>query len=77
MSEQSVTAANADWQTSAVLDTPMEICWNFNYAISQEKLSNLYRKAKLGQWIPDEYLDWDTPLDPSKPIVEQTGALLK
>ncbi len=77
MSEHSATAASADWQTSSILDTPMEICWNFNYAISQEKLSNLYRKAKVGQWIPDEYLDWDTPLDPSKPIVEQTGSLLR
>ncbi|HJN49051.1 MAG: ferritin-like domain-containing protein [Pseudomonadales bacterium] len=74
---ESVTAANEDWQTSSILDAPMEICWNFSYAISQEKLANLYKKAKVGQWIPDEYLDWDTPLDPSKPIVEQTGALLK
>ena len=77
MGEDAVTAANADWQTSTVLDTPMEICWNFSYAISEEKLSSLYKKAKVGQWIPDEYLDWDTPLDPSKPIVEQTGSLLK
>jgi hypothetical protein len=51
--------------------TPMEICWQFDYAIDIEKLKNLYGKAKEAQWNGEKDLDWTTPLDPSKPIVNQ------
>ncbi len=51
--------------------TPMEICWQFDYASDIEKLRNLYAKAKDAQWNGEKDLDWSTPLDPSKPIVNQ------
>ncbi len=49
--------------------TPMEICWQFDYAIDIEKLRTLYSKAKEAQWNAEKDLDWSVPLDPSKPIV--------
>jgi hypothetical protein len=51
--------------------TPMEICWQFDYAIDVEKLRNLYAKAKQAQWDAERDLDWSQPIDPSKPIVDE------
>lgn len=51
--------------------TPMEVCWQFDYAIDIEKLRALYAKAKEAQWNGEKDLPWDTALDPSKPIVAQ------
>ena len=67
-----------DWQqTIDSYQTPMDIVWQFSYAISDNKLERLYKKSKQMQWNADEYLDWDIELDPSKPIVEQASGLLK
>jgi P-aminobenzoate N-oxygenase AurF len=54
-----------------VLRTPMEICWQFDYAIDVEKLRNLYAKAKEQQWNAEHDLDWGAAIDPSKPIVDE------
>ena len=50
---------------------PMEICWQFDYAISAEKLGNLYSKAKRAQWDAEQQLDWSTEIDPSQPIIDE------
>jgi hypothetical protein len=50
---------------------PMEVCWQFDYAISHEKLDNLYRKAKQAQWDAEQQLDWSIEIDPSKPIIDE------
>jgi hypothetical protein len=57
--------------TSDVLRAPMEICWQFDYAIDVEKLRNLYAKAKQAQWDAERDLDWSHPIDPSKPLVDE------
>ena len=57
--------------TTDVLTAPMEICWNFEYAIDIEKLRNLYAKAKEQQWNAERDLRWDLAIDPSKPIVDE------
>jgi hypothetical protein len=57
--------------TTDLLKAPMEICWNFDYAIDIEKLRNLYAKAKDNQWNAERDLDWDVALDPSRPIVDE------
>ena len=54
-----------------VLSAPMEICWQFDYAIGIEKLQNLYSKAKRNQWDAEQDLDWSQEIDPSKPIVDE------
>ena len=54
--------------TIETYETPMQVSWNFDYAGEIEKLDDLYNRAKENQWNAAE-LDWDTPIDPSNPIV--------
>jgi hypothetical protein len=61
-----------DWQVVDSYKTPLDICWNFDYAIDIDKLRNLYTKSKKLQWNSDVDLNWDVELDPSSPIVDQT-----
>jgi hypothetical protein len=60
------------WETADVLKSPMEICWQFDYAIDIDKLRNLYSKSKRMQWDAERDLDWDQEIDPSKPLVDET-----
>src|SRR5262245_30199968 len=62
-------APRLDWQVLDTYKTPMEIAWQFDYAIDIEKLRNLYSKAKQNQWDGEQQLDWSVEVDPSKPIV--------
>ncbi len=64
---------STNWETADVLQAPMEICWQFDYAIDIEKLRNLYAKAKENQWNAERDIDWDTEIDPSKPIVDEAS----
>ncbi|MCS5634960.1 MAG: ferritin-like domain-containing protein [Myxococcota bacterium] len=60
-----------NWETADILNSPMEICWQFDYEISREKLKNLYSKSKKLQWDAERDLDWSIEVDPSKPMVSQ------
>lgn len=62
----------SDWTASQAFKAPMEVCWQFDYEISQEKLGNLYRKAKQAQWDAEQQLDWSVTIDPSQPIIDET-----
>jgi hypothetical protein len=57
------------WGELATYETPMDVAWNFTYAIDIEKLRNLYSKAKQNQWDGERLLDWSVEIDPSRPIV--------
>jgi hypothetical protein len=46
----------------------MEVAWNFDYEGAIAKIDDLYHRAKENQWNAAD-LDWDTPIDPSNPIV--------
>ena len=48
---------------------PMNIAWTFKYIMSGDKVEDLYKRAKQNQWDSDELLPWDTPVDPSKPLI--------
>ncbi len=61
-----------NWETADILKSPMEICWQFDYEISREKLRNLYSKSKRLQWDAEQDLDWSIEVDPSRPIVSET-----
>jgi hypothetical protein len=61
-----------NWETADILKTPMEICWQFDYEISHEKLKNLYSKSKRLQWDSEQDLDWSIEIDPSRPIVSES-----
>jgi len=49
-------------------DTLMQVSWNFDYESPVAKLDDLYARAKENQWNAAE-LAWDTPIDPSSPII--------
>jgi hypothetical protein len=51
-----------------LLTAPMEICWQFSYAIDNVKLKALYSKAKQYQWDAETDIDFSLPVDPSRPI---------
>ncbi len=61
-----------NWDTAEILKTPMEVCWQFDYAIDKEKLKNLYSKSKQLQWDAERDLDWGKEIDPSRPLVDES-----
>ncbi|HXQ23001.1 MAG TPA: ferritin-like domain-containing protein [Candidatus Acidoferrales bacterium] len=50
---------------------PMDIVWQFDYAIDIHKLRELYSKAKRFQWDAEQQIDWDQAIDPSKPLIDE------
>jgi hypothetical protein len=66
---------STNWETADVLKAPMEICWQFDYDISIEKLRTLYSKSKRMQWDSEQDIDWSIPIDPSKPIMDESQFL--
>ena len=63
---------STNWETADILKSPMEICWQFDYDIDSDKLKNLYSKGKQAQWDAERDLDWSTPIDPSRPLIDET-----
>ena len=63
---------STNWETTDILATPMEICWQFDYDIGIEKLRKLYTKSKQAQWDAEQDLDWSYEIDPSKPLVDES-----
>ena len=61
----------ADWTETDAFKAPMEICWQFDYDISLEKLGNLYSKAKKSQWDAEQQIDWSQEIDPARPIIDE------
>ncbi len=53
---------------SETFETVMQVAWNFDYAGQVAKIDDLYQRAKDNQWDAAS-LDWDTPIDPSNPII--------
>jgi hypothetical protein len=51
--------------------TPMEVCWQFDYAVGIEQLRSLYSKSKRLQWDAERDVDWGVAIDPSRPIVDE------
>ena len=60
-----------NWDQAAILKTPMEICWQFDYDIERHDLKNLYEKSKQLQWDAEKDLDWAYEIDPSRPLVDE------
>ncbi len=52
--------------------TPMEICWQFAYSIDREKLGRLYEMSKQRQWDAARDIPWDEPIDPSRPLLDES-----
>ncbi len=56
------------YRLSETYETLMQVAWNFDYEGAVDKLDDLYHRAKDSQWNAAE-LEWDTPIDPSNPII--------
>jgi len=52
------------------LESPLDIVWQFDYAIGIDKLRDLYSKAKKDQWNGEVDLDWSTEIDPSVKLLD-------
>jgi len=63
---------STNWETADVLKAPMEVVWQFDYDIGIDKLRNLYSKSKKAQWNAEQDIDWSIPIDPSKPIMDES-----
>lgn len=61
-------AQNATTPTSETYETLMKVAWNFDYESQVAKLDDLYNRAKENQWNAAD-LEWDTPIDPSSPLI--------
>jgi uncharacterized ferritin-like protein (DUF455 family) len=57
--------------TTEILNVPLDVTWTFDYQIDMAKLKNLYSKAKQSQWDAETYIDWERPIDPSKPLIDE------
>ncbi len=59
--------------TSAIVEdiykNTMDIAWRFDYEFTEQKVEDLYSRAKQNQWDAEEILDWDYEVDPSKPLI--------
>jgi hypothetical protein len=68
-----------DWKVTMTPDdvyrNPMEIAWTFDYTLGRGRVEQLYKRAKQHQWDSDEILPWDTPVDPSKPLMTDRSSL--
>jgi hypothetical protein len=51
--------------------SPLELIWDWAYAIEHEKLDELYKKAKRDQWNADVEIDWSQPVDPAGKILDE------
>jgi hypothetical protein len=69
-------AGKEAWETTDVLLTPMEICWQFDYEIGVDKLRNLYAKAKRDQWDAARDIDWSREVDPAEPIMDESQMMV-
>jgi hypothetical protein len=58
---------------SETYEALMQVAWNFDYEGQVAKLDDLYHRAKENQWNAAE-LEWDTPIDPSNPIIGADGS---
>ncbi len=48
------------------LDCQLDLTYNWGYESTRQDLRDLFNKAKKSQWISEETLPWDTPVDPAK-----------
>ena len=50
----------------------MDVHWQFDYALDQQQLDALYAKSKRLQWDAAVDIDWQRPIDASRPLVDES-----
>ena len=51
------------------LETPLRVCWTWDYVKEIESLRALYDKGKDAQWNADTYVDWSIPVTDDPPLM--------
>jgi hypothetical protein len=51
------------------LETPLRVCWTWDYVKEIESLRALYDKGKEAQWNADTYVDWSIPVTDDPPLM--------
>jgi hypothetical protein len=62
--DATILEASRSWS----LDTPATTVFDFAYTDSRDQLLRLYDKGTRRQWVGSDRLDWDTEVDPDRPI---------
>ncbi len=74
---QTEARSRDDWKVSMnpddLYENPMAIAWTFDYFLSGDKVEDLYKRAKQDQWNSDVLIPWDTQVDPSKPMLDDSS----
>lgn len=65
---------NEAMEHATVANTPL--AWSWDYTLSQTRIHDLYHKGIAEQWSPAAALNWDTPVDPSRPSRDIGGSIL-
>ena len=60
-----------------VYETVTGFAWKFDYDFPEEKIEDLYNRAKSNQWDAAVEMPWDTEVDPSKPLIESDWRMPK
>jgi hypothetical protein len=50
-------------------ETPIRVCWTWDYVKEIESIRALYDKGKGAQWDADVYLDWSIPVTDDPPLM--------
>ncbi len=68
-----------DWKVAMnpddIYKNPMDIAWSFAYEFGEDKVEDLYKRAKQNQWDSDELLPWDHEVDPSNPLIADRSSV--
>jgi hypothetical protein len=53
------------------LDCSLDLTYTWGYESTRRDLRDLYTKAKRSQWISEDTLPWETPVDPAAPTTPE------
>ena len=57
-------------RANETMHSPIDASWDWSYSNEQERIGDLYTKAKRDQWNADVAIDWSTPVDPGGKILD-------
>jgi hypothetical protein len=52
------------------MHSPIDAVWDWSYEVEQQRLEDLYTKAKRDQWNADVAIDWSQAIDPGGKILD-------
>jgi len=68
MSDRAGQSAGPSIET---IESSLDVTYSWAYQDTRQQLRDLYEKAKLAQWIPDQELDFSVDVDLDKPMMPE------